>query len=89
VTYASNMAEDARHQAALLLAQDWWDWLGAAAGGGSRSAGGGQLRGLLASVKRRVALRDASALEEDQAARRWARRAQASAARARNGGAGG
>jgi hypothetical protein len=81
VTYASNMAEDARHQAALLLAQDWWDWLGAAAGGESRSAGGEELRGLLASVKRRVALRDASALEEDQAAPRWARRAQASAAR--------
>jgi len=31
VDAAQNMAEDAKHQAALLLAGHWWDWLGASA----------------------------------------------------------
>jgi outer membrane protein TolC len=68
VTYASNMAEDARHQAALRLAQDWCDWLGAAQEATVDRQAVSNYEALLASVKRRVTLRDASALEEDQAA---------------------
>jgi outer membrane protein TolC len=68
VTYASNMAEDARHQAALLLAQDWWDWMGAAQEAKVDAQAVKNAQELLASVRRRVALRDASRLEEDQAA---------------------
>jgi outer membrane protein TolC len=67
VTYASNMAEDARHQAALLLAQDWWDWMGAAQEAKVDAQAVRSAQELLASVRRRVALRDASRLEEDQA----------------------
>jgi outer membrane protein TolC len=66
VTYAQNMAEDARHQAALLLAQSW-DWLGAASEATVDRQAVENYRAVLASVKRRAALRDASALEEDQA----------------------
>lgn len=67
VTYASNMAEDARHQAALLLAQDWWDWMSAAQEARVDAQAVENAQTLLASVRRRVALRDASRLEEDQA----------------------
>ncbi|EGD58294.1 outer membrane efflux protein [Novosphingobium nitrogenifigens DSM 19370] len=67
VTYAQNMAEDARHQTALLLAQSWWDWLGAASEATVDRQAVENYRAVLASVKRRAALRDASALEEDQA----------------------
>lgn len=67
VTYAGNMAEDARHQAALLLAQDWWDWMGATQEAKVDAQAVKNAEALLASVKRRVALRDASRLEEDQA----------------------
>jgi outer membrane protein TolC len=66
VTYAQNMAEDARHQTALLLAQSW-DWLGAASEATVDRQAVENYRAVLASVKRRAALRDASALEEDQA----------------------
>jgi outer membrane protein TolC len=61
------MAEDARHQAALLLAQDWWDWMGATQEAKVDAQAVKNAEALLASVKRRVALRDASRLEEDQA----------------------
>lgn len=67
VTYAQNMAEDTRHQAALRLAQGWWDWLGAAQDARVDHQAAANYEALLASVKRRVALRDASALEEAQA----------------------
>lgn len=67
VAYAKNMAEDARHQSALVLAQEWWDWLGAAAEAGVDRQAVANYEAMLASVKRRAALRDASALEEDQA----------------------
>lgn len=67
VTYASNMAEDARHQAALLLAQDWWDWMGAAQEARVDQQAVENARATLSSVQRRVALHDASRLEEDQA----------------------
>jgi len=66
VTYAQNMAEDTRHQAALRLAQGWWDWLGAAQDARVDHQAAANYEALLASVKRRVALRDASALEEAQ-----------------------
>jgi len=67
VVYAENMAEDTRHQAALRLAQGWWDWLGAAQEQSVDHQAVMNYETLLASVKRRVALRDASALEEAQA----------------------
>jgi len=67
VTYAQNMAEDTRHQAALRLAQGWWDWLGAAQDARVDHQAAANYEALLASVKRRVALRDASALEQAQA----------------------
>ena len=67
VTYAQNMAEDSRHQAALRLAQSWWDWLGAAQDASVDRQAAVNYEALLASVKRRVALRDASALEQAQA----------------------
>lgn len=66
VTYAQNMAEDTRHQAALRLAQGWWDWLGAAQDARVDQQAVANYETLLASVKRRVAMRDASALEEAQ-----------------------
>ena len=66
VTYAQNMAEDSRHQAALRLAQGWWDWLGAAQDASVDHQAMANYEALLVSVKRRVALRDASALEEMQ-----------------------
>jgi outer membrane protein TolC len=66
VTYAQNMAEDSRHQAALRLAQGWWDWLGAAQDAAVDHQAMTNYEALLASVKRRVALRDASALEQAQ-----------------------
>lgn len=66
VTYAQNMAEDSRHQAALRLAQGWWDWLGAAKEASVDQLAVANYESLLATVKRRVALRDASALEEAQ-----------------------
>lgn len=68
VVAAENMAEDARHQAAILLIGHWWDWLGAAEQARvDRQAVDNYERGLKA-VERRVALRDAAQLEADQAA---------------------
>ncbi len=63
VSYAQNMAEDQVHQAALRLAQGWWDWLGAAREAQVDRAAVANYQALLASVQRRVALRDAAALE--------------------------
>jgi len=84
VAYARNMAEDARHQAALGLAQGWWDWLDAAAQTTvDRQAVANQQR-LLASVERRAALRDASRLDADQA-RAALGMAQTAAARSASG----
>jgi len=65
---AKNRMEDARHQAALLLAGLWWDWLGAAAEEAIDQQATANLDRSLASVKRRAALRDAAPLEVDQAA---------------------
>lgn len=67
VTYAANMAEDARHQLALRLAQAWWDWLAAAQEARGDRQAEGDFAAVLASVTRRVALRDAARIEADQA----------------------
>lgn len=67
VRYADNMAEDARHQAAVMLNDHWWDWVGSA---GERAVLDRSVQTLEAAsnaVRRRVALRDAAALEADQA----------------------
>lgn len=67
VDAAENMAEDVRHQAALLLAGYWWDWLGAAAEADVDRQAVGNFQQALAAVMRRVELGDAPQLEADQA----------------------
>ena len=52
---------------ALRLAQWWWDWLGAAAQARVDAQAVANAEALLATVRRRMTLRDASALEGDQA----------------------
>ena len=64
---AENRMEDAKHQAALLLAELWWDWLGATAEEAVDRQAVDNLARSLTSVKRRAELRDASPLEVDQA----------------------
>ena len=64
---ARNRAEDARHQTALLLAQIWWDWLGAAEEARIDQQAVQNYTRMLAATRRRVALRDAAQLEADQA----------------------
>lgn len=66
ISAAENRAETARHQAALLLAQHWWDWLGAASAATVDRQAVQNYEKLLTAVRRRVALRDAAALEADQ-----------------------
>ncbi|MBC2668861.1 TolC family protein [Novosphingobium piscinae] len=66
LSVARNRAEDARHQTALLLADSWWDWVAAAAEVRVNRQAAENYRGMLAAVRRRVALRDAAALEADQ-----------------------
>lgn len=68
IVAATNRADDARHQAALLLAQSWWDWLGAAQEARVDRQAVDNYAAMLAAVRRRVALRDAAQLEADQAA---------------------
>lgn len=65
---AENRMEDAKHQAALLLAELWWNWLGAAAEEVIDRQATDNLQRSLTSVKRRAELRDAAPLEVDQAA---------------------
>ncbi|MGC1271267.1 MAG: TolC family protein [Croceibacterium sp.] len=65
---AENLAEDAKHQAALLLAGHWFDWLGAAAEAEVDRQAVANLERTLAAVRRRVELLDAAQLEADQAA---------------------
>lgn len=64
---AKNRAEDARHQAALLLAQGWWDWLGAAEEARVDRQAVENYSRMLAATRRRVAVRDGAQLEADQA----------------------
>lgn len=67
VSYASNMAEDARHHTALRLAQAWWDWLGMAGEARVDRLAVTSFETLAASVTRRVQLRDAAQIDADQA----------------------
>ncbi len=68
VEAAENMAEDAKHQAALLLMGHWFDWLGAAEEARVDAQAVANYETALAAVKRRVELRDAAQLEADQTA---------------------
>lgn len=67
VDAAQNMAEDTRHQAALVLAQHWWDWLSASAVAQVDQRAVANLEAALAAVQRRMELGDAAALDADQA----------------------
>lgn len=68
VDVAANHAEDARHQAALALAELWYRWLGASARHRNATQTLANLNAAAHGVDRRVALRDAAALDADQAA---------------------
>uniref|UniRef100_UPI003B3A2EA4 TolC family protein n=1 Tax=Sphingomonas sp. TaxID=28214 RepID=UPI003B3A2EA4 len=67
VEVANNRAEDARHQAALSLAELWYRWLGASARQRTAAATLVNLETAARAVDRRVALRDAAILDADQA----------------------
>jgi outer membrane protein TolC len=67
IRFAENMAEDARHQAAVLLNDLWWDWVGAAQERAVLDRSVATLSEAVKAVDRRVGLRDASAMEADQA----------------------
>lgn len=64
---AENRAEDARHQAALVLAEAWWDWISAASEARIDEVLIENHQRLVAAVGRRERLGDASRLEADQA----------------------
>lgn len=66
VTAAENHAEDARHQAATLLNDLWWDWLGASAEARVDAQSVANYEAALAAIRRRVELRDTAPLEADQ-----------------------
>jgi len=66
VDAAENLAEDARHQAALLLAGHWWDWLTTSAEADVDHRAVANYERALAAVRRRIELRDAAVLEADQ-----------------------
>jgi outer membrane protein TolC len=84
VSAADNRADDARHQTALLLARQWWGWTGAGAEARVLNEAADILASAVTATRRRLALRDASALELDQAnAAQAAARAAALAATAR------
>ena len=67
VVAAQNSAEDVRHQAALLLAETWWDWLAAGMQARLDAKAVETYERLAAAARRRVELRDAARLEADQA----------------------
>ncbi len=91
IEVAQNLLEDARHQAALLLATLWYDWLLADADARVDIAATASFNTSLAAVTRQVSLRDAAPLDADQAraardnalALAAAARGRAAAARAR------
>jgi outer membrane protein TolC len=64
---AENVAEDAKHEAALLLAAHWFDWLSASAQAKIDLAAVANYEAALAAVERRRTLRDASQLDVDRA----------------------
>lgn len=67
IAAAENLAEDARHQAALLLAGHWFDWLSASAQVRVDGAAVANYEKALTAVTRRMQLRDAAQLDVDQA----------------------
>lgn len=67
VDIASNRMEDARHQAALALATLWYDWLLAAELNRNAMALVATQRTLVDATRHRLDVRDASALELEQA----------------------
>lgn len=67
VDTAENLAEDVRHQAALVLAQHWWDWLEAAAAAHVDGQAVSNFEHALAAIRRRVELGDAALLDADLA----------------------
>lgn len=89
VAAADNRADDARHQAALLLSQYWWGWLAASAEARTLEDVTDVAARAVKATSRRLDLRDASAVELDQAqaaeatARAAARAAQGRAIAAR------
>lgn len=64
---AQNVAEDAKHEAALLLAAHWFDWLSASTQAQIDQAAVNNYVAALAAVERRRTLRDASQLDVDRA----------------------
>lgn len=81
---ADNRADDARHQAALLLSRQWWAWLGAAAEQRTLHEAAQIMASAVSATRQRLAVRDASPLELDQAqAAEAAARAAALQAQAR------
>ena len=64
---AENVAEDARHEAALLLAAHWFDWLSASSQAEVDRAAIANYETALAAIERRQAMRDAAQLDVDQA----------------------
>jgi outer membrane protein TolC len=65
--FAEHMAEDARHQAAVLLNDLWWHWVGAAGERAVLDRSVETLSAVARAVARRAALREASAMEMEQA----------------------
>ncbi len=66
IVAAENHAEDARHQAATLLNDLWWDWLGASAEARVDAQSVVNYEATLAAIARRVELRDMATLDGDQ-----------------------
>jgi len=88
ISGADNRADDARHQAALMLSRQWWAWTGAAAESRTLGAAADLMATAVAATRQRLRLRDASALELDTAqAAEAAARAAALQAAARETGA--
>lgn len=67
IDVAENIAEDARHEAALLLAAHWFDWLSASAQARVDRAAVTNYEKALTAIIRRRDLRDAAQLEVDRA----------------------
>jgi outer membrane protein TolC len=70
---AENVAEDAKHEAALLLAAHWFDWLSASSQAAVDRAAVSNYEAALAAVERRHSLRDAA--QSIVLPRCWPRRA--------------
>lgn len=67
IEVAANLAEDARHQAALLLAMHWFDWLSASSQWKVDQVAVANYEKALTAVTRRMELHDAAQLDVDQA----------------------